>query len=95
VDLLQVLSASRRTVRVKVEDGKGNSGELSLLNGRPVDARRGAVAGEDALYDLIAWSEGRFTVRAAEPPAERTITAPLEMLLIEACRRRDEAERSA
>ncbi len=63
VDLLQVLSASRRTVRVKVEDKDGNSGELSLLNGRPVDARRGAAAGEDALYELIAWSEGRFTVR--------------------------------
>jgi DNA-binding response OmpR family regulator len=95
VDLLQVLSASRRTVRVKVEDGKGQSGELSLLNGRPVDARRGDVVGDDALYELIDWSEGRFTVQTAEPPGEQTITATLEGLLIEACRRRDEAQRGA
>jgi DNA-binding response OmpR family regulator len=95
VDLLQILSASRRTVRVKVEDGKGSSGELSLLNGRPVDARRGEVVGDDALYQLIDWSEGRFTVQTAEPPAEQTITATLEGLLIEACRRRDEAKRDA
>jgi hypothetical protein len=95
VDVLQALTTSRRTVRVKVEDGKGTVGDLAIDKGRLVDARLGEEIGEEAFFELSSWSEGRFTVRAEEPPAEKTIDAPLEMLFLELCRRRDEAGRPA
>jgi DNA-binding response OmpR family regulator len=94
-ELLQALSACRRSVRVRVEDGRGGSGELALDKGRLVDARLGNRTGQEAFFDLTAWTRGRFTVRAEEPPADRTIEDPIEGLLLEACRLRDEAGRPA
>jgi len=94
VDLLQVLAASRKTVRLKIENGKGRAGECSLEKGKLVDARLGDMTGIDAFFELFCWPEGNFTVRAADSVTERTIDAPLEGLLLEACRARDEAGRS-
>ena len=95
VDLLQVLASSRRTVRIRVEDGKGGVGELAMDKGQLVDARLGDESGQEALFGLFTWHEGRFTVQTAEPPAARTINAPIEMLLLEACRLQDEAGQPA
>jgi hypothetical protein len=95
VDLLQALTASRRTARLRVEDGHGAAGEMAIEKGRLVDARLGEEIGKEAFFMISSWTEGRFTVRADDPPAEKTIDAPLEMLLLEICRRRDEASRLA
>ena len=95
MDLLQVLAASARTVRVRVDTPGEPSGELALKQGRVVDAQMGELAGIDAFNGLIARSEGRFVVEAKEPPETSTINAPLESLLLEACRQRDEASRQA
>jgi len=92
VDLLQVLSASGRTAVVRLAGRDGFAGEISLDSGRVVDARCGGEEGVDAFQILISRSEGRFTVERSSP-ASRTIDAPLESLLLEACRLRDEAGR--
>jgi Domain of unknown function (DUF4388) len=81
-------------VRLKIENGKGRAGECSLEKGKLVDARLGDMTGIDAFFELFCWPEGNFTVRAADSVPERTIDAPLEGLLLEACRARDEAGRS-
>jgi DNA-binding response OmpR family regulator len=94
IDVLQVLAASRRTVRVHLEDGRGTGGDLAIDKGRLVHARLGDQTGEEAFFILSSWAEGRFTVRAEEPSGETSIDAPLEGLLLEVCRRRDEASRS-
>jgi DNA-binding response OmpR family regulator len=91
VDILQVLASARKTVCIRVEGPHGARGELSLDKGRLVAAGVGELRGEEAVFELFEWSEGRFTVHAGDPPEERTVTAPLESLLLEACRRRDEA----
>jgi len=94
VDLLQVLAASRKTVRVRIEDGRGTAGECSLEKGKLVDARLGSDTGVEAFLELYCWSEGSFTVRAVDTVPEHTIDVPLEGLLLEACRLRDEAGKS-
>ena len=91
IDLLQVLAASRKTVRVRIENGHGATGECSLEKGKLVDARLGNEKGVEAFFELFCWREGSFTVGAADAAPEHTIDAPLEGLLLEACRVRDEA----
>jgi DNA-binding response OmpR family regulator len=91
VDLLQVLGTSGRVARVRIEGG-GESGELALERGKLVDARVGATEGLDAFHLLLARREGRFTVESGEA-SSRTIDAPLESLLLDACRILDERSR--
>jgi DNA-binding response OmpR family regulator len=93
VDLLQVLAASGKTARVRLEGPGGEAGEMSLEAGRLVDARQGTTVGLDAFNALLTRTRGRFTVETAEPE-NRTIDAPLESLLLEACRLLDEASRA-
>ncbi len=92
-DLLQVLGASRRTVRVQVAGGEGQSGELILDKGRLVHAVCGALRGAEAFFEIFCWHRGRFTLRAIDSAHERTIDVALEFLLLEGCRQRDDAER--
>ncbi len=95
VDLLQVLSTTRRTVRIIVQDTHQVEGDLCLVEGNPVDATFGEKTGVDAFNALIALADGHFTVQASEASAKRTIDAPLQALLLDACRRQDEAARAA
>ncbi|MHC4860609.1 MAG: DUF4388 domain-containing protein, partial [Planctomycetota bacterium] len=93
VELLQVLSATGRTVLIRIESSGQPGGELSLDQGRVVHAHAGEEEGVPAFNVLLLREEGRFTVESAEPPADHTIDAPLESLLLEAYRLHDEAAR--
>ena len=90
VDLLQVLAASGKTARVRIHGPGGEPGEMSLEGGRLVDARQKDLVGLDAFNAILVRMTGRFTVET-RPPENRTIDAPIESLLLEACRLLDEA----
>ena len=68
-DLLQTLALARRTGRVTLRRGN-ERGEVELVEGRPVDARAGAVQGEKALFRLLDWAEGTFSFTPGPPAAE-------------------------
>jgi hypothetical protein len=89
-------------------DLERRSGELLLLASRGVGRvwlRRGRVVRaridgsrrtrKPALYELLAWSEGRFAFTQTDASdVEDEIGAPTAMLLIEAARRADEEHES-
>jgi len=89
-------------------DLERRSGELLLLGSRGVGRvwlRRGRVVRariegsrrtrKPALYDLLAWNDGRFAFTQTEgSDLEDEIGAPTAMLLIEAARRADEEHQS-
>jgi hypothetical protein len=89
-------------------DLERRSGELLLLTPRGVGRvwlRRGRVVRariegsrrtrKPALYELLAWSEGRFAFTQTDViDVEDEIDAPTAMLLIEAARRSDEEQQS-
>ena len=90
-------------------DLERRSGELLLLGPRGVGrvwVRHGRVvrariegsrrARKPAVYELLAWNEGRFAFTQTAPsPLEDEIGAPTPMLLIEAARRTDEQQNAA
>jgi CheY-like chemotaxis protein len=51
--------------------------------------------GDDAVLDLMGWSEGHFEFQSGPPPPGPAVEHPLAYLLIEGCRRLDEARARA
>src|SRR5215470_17404668 len=91
-DLLQTLALNRRTGRVTLRRG-AERGEVELVEGRPVDARSGAVQDEKALFRLLEWAEGTFSFQPGPPAAEARIDRGTDELLLEAARQTDELRR--
>jgi CheY-like chemotaxis protein len=92
-DLLQVFAANRRTGRLEIAMPSA-SGVVWVHQGQIVDATFGAVAGEKALYRILANTHGRFVfVPGAEADRVR-IDAPVDQLLMEGARQADEIARA-
>ena len=92
VDLLQILTANRRTGRVELAQD-GAAGSIALHDGRVVDATAGAVVGEKALFRLLARRGGSFSFRPGPGGGADRITRRIEELLLDGMRHADETAR--
>ena len=90
IDIVQILAAGMKTVKLSVNSGS-QKGHVFLDKGKIVDARLEALEGEEAFYSMILWEEGTFTVHPDVLPENRTIEYSNDALLLEGCRRKDEA----
>jgi Domain of unknown function (DUF4388)/Inner membrane component of T3SS, cytoplasmic domain len=97
VDLLQLLSSSKKTGAIVITGG--DDGRVHLRNGQVVFAGVGAeqrLAPTKALYRMLAWTDGEFEFVAHEgelPPFPEEIAVPTQQLLLEAMQHRDELQR--
>jgi CheY-like chemotaxis protein len=91
-DLLQILSANKRTGRLVLLNGQ-ERGEIMLSAGRPANAREGEVEGEKALFRLLGWKEGSFAFNPGPAPAKAKIDRSIEDALLEGARQSDERDR--
>ncbi len=91
-DLLQILSANKRTGRLVIVNGQ-ERGEIGLSSGRPVNAREGEVEGEKALFRLLSWKEGSFSFSPGPAPTRTKIDRSMEDALLEGARHSDERDR--
>jgi tetratricopeptide (TPR) repeat protein len=89
-DLLQVLGAGQKTVRVTLKRGTA-AGIVELEQGHIVHAELGSEMGEDAFYRIVAWSEGEFRIDPLIDVGTRTIHASNDALILEGLRQLDEA----
>src|SRR5690606_32143168 len=94
-DLAQALGHGRKSVRVELR--RPSTGEEALLfldEGRPVHATSGPLIGAEAVYRVITWEDdGEFTVHPETTFPDATINDSLEGLIMEGCRRLDDATR--
>ncbi len=89
-DLLQVLGAGQKTVRVTMQQG-GSMGVVELERGQIVHAELGGRSGEEAFYRLVTWSDGQFRIDPLIDVVSRTIQGSNDALILEGLRRLDEA----
>jgi response regulator RpfG family c-di-GMP phosphodiesterase len=89
-DVLQVLSRTRKTGLLKVSSG-GYAGEIQFGNGSIHNATYRHLRGENAVYSLLALSDGDFALDPSFSPTSRAIQLSTEQLLLEGMRRMDEA----
>jgi pSer/pThr/pTyr-binding forkhead associated (FHA) protein len=89
--LLQLLEMGRKTglLELSSRDGKGR---IWIAQGYPVHAETEKSVGFDAAVAIVHNREGRFRFEPQVASRERTITASVTELLLEASRLADEAE---
>ena len=91
--VIQVLADTRRSGTLLVEGYDRRRGEIAFSSGDLFDAHVEGLTGEEALYALLAWSEGDFAFDAGRIPTEDRLKSGVMNLLLEGMRRLDEAER--
>ncbi|MCK6682379.1 MAG: response regulator [Thermoanaerobaculia bacterium] len=89
-DLVQIYALSASSGALRIDRG-GETGAIWFDRGQVVHAEKGELLGEEAFYSLIGWQGGRFWLEKGAVPPGRTITDAWQTLLIEGCRRLDEA----
>jgi CheY-like chemotaxis protein len=91
-ELLQTLNLAGKTARINIDAGlvKGN---LSLLDGTLLAATFEDKQGEEAFYELVGLTEGRFEVLVGAQSDPANLTESTDFLVLEALRRLDERRR--
>jgi uncharacterized repeat protein (TIGR04076 family) len=94
VDLVQTLSASRRTGTLVLTRGNQQA-RVHFHDGRPLYAAAGDIKGEQAFYAVAGWSDGDFYFKQTDETQdeEARLYRDTMGLLMEAMRKIDEATR--
>jgi len=87
--LLQMCHLGRLTGVCSIGSG-GKKAELKFKQGDLVGATLGDLAGEEAVYEVLGWSEGHFSFAPGEPGPGEPLGDGFSQLLLEGCRRLDE-----
>ncbi len=88
-NLIQVYCTERHAGRLRMHC-QGSDGSVFFQNGQVVHATLGTRTGEQALYDLLTWTEGDFELDMGANGPIRTINTSWSALLLEGMRRFDE-----
>jgi hypothetical protein len=91
-ELLQFLQGMRKHVHLILEQTHSRlSGGIYFAHGRPIHAYLPHVDGDEAILELLAWSEGRFVLIDDARPERESVQSDLRSLLLEGMRRLDES----
>jgi len=85
-NLIQVNCQEMRSARLTL-DHAGQTGEVYFSDGQVIHATLGALIGEPAIFELLTWEEGLFTLERDIPAPTHTITAGWNELLLEGMKR--------
>jgi DNA-binding response OmpR family regulator len=83
-DLIAVQGAGGRTVVIDIRGGEGKSGEIHLRQGIPIHAEAGQKSGNDALGEMLDWSELQVVERERPRTTHRTIQSDWPQVMVEA-----------
>lgn len=89
MDIIQMESLSQSSSILRITRG-ALVGKLWFVSGELIDAEIEGIRGEPAFRQILAWKSGTFENLPAEPNRQRTITKPLNALLLETAQAIDE-----
>lgn len=87
-EVLQMCCLSRRSGQITFRSGD-SYGYIYIQQGRVLHALCGTAEGEEAIYAMIPWPGGGFTLDEDILPHKKTVTLTWEQLLFEGARRAD------
>ncbi|HEX7150234.1 MAG TPA: DUF4388 domain-containing protein [Thermoanaerobaculia bacterium] len=93
-DLIQIYTVSMADGALTIRRG-AEHGTIWFERGDMVHAICGKETGEAAVYRLLEWQNGHFSLDPKGRASVRTITASWQNVLMEGCRRLDEAQSPA
>lgn len=80
--LLQSLQLAKMTGRLQI-DSKGGAAEVFFLEGKPIHCSVPSASGNEGVYDLMSWQEGKFFFQPQVVTKKRTLTEALDNLVIQ------------
>jgi hypothetical protein len=89
-DLIQIYTVSMADGALTIDRGT-QTGTIWLEQGAIVHAVCGKKTGEEAVYELLRWEDGRFSLDTEARAPFHSIHASWQGVLMEGCRRIDEA----
>jgi hypothetical protein len=92
-DIIQILNIGLKTARVTLMR-KGEKGEIYTKAGTVFNASMGALAGQEAFFELMQWDSGFFNILHGRTIDEINITMDTMNLLMEAFKAIDESRKS-
>ncbi len=87
LDLVQVACLGRMNADVEIESDLGK-GVVGIRSGQVVNARTGALSGEDAVLEILLWQSGHFTFTPQEDDVSQNIRKTWEQVLFDVIRNR-------
>lgn len=93
--VLQVLADSNRSGILEVKSASGRHASVGFNAGYIFEVRCGELDGEEALFEMMPWTDGEFWLDTRQVPTEDRLQTGVMTLLLESMRRLDEQERDA
>src|SRR5476651_2378324 len=87
-EVLQMCCLSRRSGQITFRSGE-SYGFIYIQQGRVLHALCGTTEGEEAIYAMLLWPGGGFSLDEDILPHKKTVTLTWEQLLFEGARRAD------
>jgi CheY-like chemotaxis protein len=94
MDLFQSLELGHKTCRLTLTND-GERCDVFFSDGQISHATYGSVRGDDAVFKLLAWTQGYFEIDFSGNSSEQSTTRSTQGLLMEGLRLLDEANRDA
>jgi hypothetical protein len=92
LDLMQSLEMGQKSCQLTIRRA-GETCELFFAAGQCADARIGSIEGEDAVYQVVRWTDGEFEIDFNSAPTRTIISRTTTGLLMEGLRLMDEGQR--
>jgi CheY-like chemotaxis protein len=94
MDLFQSLEMGHKSCSLTLSN-KGEKCQMFFAEGQINHAIFGSTKGDDAVYKVMAWTDGTFSIDFTGSSPEQTITRSTQGLLMEGLRLLDEANRDS
>ncbi len=92
-ELLNLLGTNGSSGVLRVQSSyKSEPGLVYLHNGNPINANNGALSGQEAIFSLFGWTEGKFEFFEQNPNCEKTITKSRMEIILDGLRLLDEGK---
>src|SRR5277367_308029 len=88
-EVLQMCCLSRRSGQITFRSGE-SYGYIYIQHGQVLHALCGTVQGEEAIYAMLIWPGGGFSLDEDILPHRKTVNLTWEQLLFEGARRADD-----
>lgn len=89
IDLIEVMGTERKTGILSLNNENGHSGQIVFRQGSVVSATAEFLRAEDAVYKMIYWNRGRFSMMFTEVNHEDEFTTSNLGLLLQGAKRMD------
>jgi FOG: GGDEF domain len=80
--LLQSILLAKMTGRLQVDSGEG-AAEVFFVDGKPVHATTPQSKGDECIFELVSWQDGKFFFQPQVLTKKRTVTEGLDSLIIQ------------